>query len=252
MRIVIKIGSKLLTDGKKKIKWWFIFKLCWQINKLMKFGHEVVLITSGAIKSDYNENRSENLRAGVGQVKLIFLYAFIFKIFFKIDIAQILFTDKNLFDKNGKFIGENSILYKTITEAFSKKVIPVLNYNDTVDDKQTRAFKECADNDKTAKWTALLIKADLCIIGFDKLGLLDKKGDVIYQVNQNKKKFALSCAKGGNPLGHGKEGMKTKISVAIELSENGIKTVLAPANKKNFILRAIANEKNFGTIFIPK
>ena len=208
------------------------------------------LVTSGAIRSDHKTDRSDNLRAGVGQVKLIFLYALFFKVFFGIDIAQILFSDKDLFDKNRKLIGKNSVLCKTMTEAFSRKVVPVLNYNDTVDDKQAKALKECADNDNTAKWACILVEADLCIIGFDKQGLLDEQGNVIYQIKQNEKKFALSCAKGGSGLGHGSRGGEVKIRVCCDLATVKIRAVLVPGNEKNFIIRATAGEKNFGTTFL--
>lgn len=259
MRIGIKVGSKLITDGKKKINWWFIFKLCWQISKLIKLGHEVFLVTSGAIRSDHDTDRSENLRAGVGQVRLIFLYALFFKVFFGINIAQILFTDNDLFndifDKNRKLTGrelvsKDSVLYKTLTEAFFKKVVPILNYNDTVDDKEIKAFKECADNDNTAKWISMLLEADLCIIGFDKPGLLDKQGKVIYQIKQSEREFALSCAQGGNSLGHGAKGGEVKTQVCCDLAAAKIKTILVPGKEKNFILRAVAGENNFGTIFL--
>ena len=67
--------------------------------------------------------------------------------------------------------------------------------------------------------------------------------DIVYQ-------YIEKYAKGGNKLGHGSDGMATKIKVLGALAEAGIEATLAPGKEKDFILRAVREEKNFGTKFI--
>ena len=74
MRIGIKVGSKLLTDGKGSINKEFILGVCQQISILIRGGHEVFLVSSGAVASDPHIHRSKNLRAIVGQPDLLKFY----------------------------------------------------------------------------------------------------------------------------------------------------------------------------------
>lgn len=243
MRIGIKVGSKLITDGKGTINKEFILGVCQQAATLIRGDHKVFIISSGAVASDPHTHRSKNLRAMVGQPDLMNFYKEFFSIY-KIESGQLLLTDEDLLEKA-------FILKRNLAEAFKEKIAVVINANDGVDDAEITALDVCADNDVLFKLVCLLLKVDLSVIGFDKDGLLDSQGNLVPIVRKNEIKLALSYANGGNDLGHGYEGMKTKIAVGGELAGNGIKTILAPGRKENFILRAVAGEKNFGTIFLP-
>ncbi|MCK5061815.1 hypothetical protein KAR28_04650 [Candidatus Parcubacteria bacterium] len=241
MKIGVKVGSKLVTDEKGNINKEFILGVCQQVAALIRGNHEVFIISSGAVASDPQVHRSKNLRAIVGQPDLMNVYKEFFSIY-KIESGQLLLTDEYLVEKA-------FILKRNLIEAFKEQIVVVMNANDGVDDTELKALEICADNDVLFKLVCLLLNVDLAIIGFDQDGLLDLQDNLVSVVDQNNIHLALSYANGGNNLGHGNEGMKTKISVGHELANKGIKTILAPAQKDNFILRAVAGE-NFGTSFI--
>lgn len=243
MRIGIKLGSSLLTNSRGKINETLISKICLQISELSQSGHEVFLVSSGAVASDPKRHRSKNLRSAVGQVKLIQYYSKIFEIY-NLEISQFLLTDREL-------LTNNLITRKTLLESFSEKVIPIINGNDVVDNEELKALEICADNDKLFYLTCLLVKADMAIIGFSKKGLLDNNTKIIHKVKTSEINKVLSYAKKGSLLGHGRNGMKTKIEILGKLADKGICAILAPGKEKDFILRSVAGEKNFGTKFIP-
>ena len=233
----------MLTDGKGSINKEFILGVCQQISILIRGGHEVFLVSSGAVASDPHIHRSKNLRAIVGQPDLLKFYKEFFNIY-KIESGQLLLTDEDLLKKD-------FVLKRNLLEAFKEKIVIVLNANDGVDDTELRALEKCADNDVLFEMACLLLEVNLAVIGFDKNGLLDPQGNLVPIVRKNKIELALNYANGGNDLGYGNEGMRTKIVVGGELADNGIKIILAPGGEHNFILRAVAGEKNFGTTFLP-
>lgn len=243
MRIGIKLGSSLLANNQGKINKSLISKICFQIAKLLKDGHEVFIVSSGAVASDPKKYRSKNLRSAIGQIKIIRYYSEIFNNH-KIETAQFLLTDREL-------IGNNIVTKKTLFEAFQEKVIPIINGNDAIDSEELRALKICADNDKLFFLTCSLVKPDVAIIGFSQKGLLDNDMKVIHRVRKTDIKKILGYAKKGSALGHGNDGMKTKIEILNKIAKKGIRAILAPGKEKDFILRALANEKNFGTVFTP-
>ncbi len=238
MKIGVKVGSKLLTDGNGKINKEIILRVCEQIVKLMRRGNCVFLVSSGAVASDPHKERSKNLRAAIGQLKLMNLYTSCFDLF-GVEAAQLLLTDKDLSKSN-------IITKKVIEECFKCGVIPVINGNDVVDDAEIRALEKCADNDILFQLVCELIQVDIAMICFDMPGLIDNKGKVIKEVRTLKE--ILPYIKSGNELGYGKEGMMTKVKVLSQLSKKGIKAKLVCGKKENFILKAVY-DNNFGTLF---
>ena len=243
LKIVIKIGSALLTDDKGRINENFIKNVCRQIAYLINIsGHHVVIVSSGAIGSDEHTNRSNNLRAAVGQVKLINLYAKHFNSH-NLEVAQLLLTDDYLDE------GKTTITKEVINSAFEENVVCIINANDVIDDKEIKALAYCADNDVLAKLICRLIKADMLIIGFTEFGLKDNDNKIIHEAKPYELDQLLSFAKGGNALGHGENGMLIKIRTLYILARDGIISILAPGQEPDFILRAFDKEKNFGTRF---
>jgi glutamate 5-kinase len=243
MRIGIKLGSNIITSKTGKINEKIILEVCRQVAYLMKNNHEVFIVSSGAVASDAKKHRSKNLRAGVGQIKLTNYYQKFFQIF-KIEVSQHLFTDREVIGKN------NSIAKNTLLEAMREKVVPIINGNDVIDGKELKALEICADNDTLFKSVCLLLKADLAIVGFGKKGLVDDRNKIVREVSCQDIKKAISYAKKGSLLGHGDNGMKTKIKVMGEMAQKGIIAVLAPGKEADFILRAIRGDNNFGTRFV--
>lgn len=243
--IGIKLGSATLVS-EKKINRQLIRRVCKQIAALVQDGNGVFVVTSGAIASDPNEKRSRNLRSAVGQIRIVNRYAMELEKM-GIDAAQMLLTDDYLFDaKNNP---KTCLTKKIMLEAFATGVVPVINANDVIDNEEIKALEHCADNDRLFKLMCFLVGADIAIIGFDQPGFLDREGKVMHRVNVSEIETVLECAKGGSALGHGNNGMRTKVLVLAELAQAGTQAHLAPAKENDFILRTILWEKNFGTRF---
>lgn len=245
--IVIKLGSALLTDGKGKINRECIAEVCRQVAYLMRLGHRVIVVTSGAIASDQHLNRSDNLRAAVGQRKLMEIYSQCFDAY-RLEAAQLLLTDREL-------IGDKTSVTNTkkvISEAFGEKVVCIVNANDVIDSEEIRALKHCADNDVLASCVCRMIGADLAIVALTEDGVWDNDHNIIREIRQADLARVMAFAKGGNGLGHGENGMQTKIKTFGALAADGIASILASGKKRNFILRAYEGELNFGTKFIAE
>jgi glutamate 5-kinase len=242
--IGIKLGSAVLVvDGK--INRQLIRSVCEQIATLVTSGAGVFIVTSGAIASDQMRERSNNLRSAVGQIRIINEYRLALEKF-GIDCAQMLLTDEQLVDVASQ---KTCLTKKIMQEAFLADVIPIINANDVIDSEEINALEYCADNDRLFKLMCFLVGADVAIIGFDKLGFLDFNGQVMHHIKVSEIEKVLQCARGGSTLGHGSDGMRTKILALAELTQAGIQTHLVSANQKKFILRAVSNKENFGTRF---
>lgn len=245
--IGVKIGSSLLTDDHGVNKE-YLLDLCRQIYELKKFfDQRVFLVTSGAVASEQYAGFSDNLRAAIGQGALIGEYRRFFNIF-GIKVAQFLVTDADL-DKSVA----DPIALKTIKEAtwFVHDVVPVINANDVVSDKELKELSVCADNDRLSQLVCERLQANMMIIGIDKDGLKNDVGEIVGQVSSSDSLERLLSFVNDGGKGYGYGGMKTKIFVAYELMKAGVKVVLAPGREKDFILRAFHGEENFGTIFSP-
>lgn len=244
----IKVGSGLVTNGDGKINQEFILSVCRQAAEIIRRGDMVFIFSSGAIASEPDITMSDNLRAIIGQPDVIGLYKNFFGIF-KIKAGQLLITDADL---------ERGVIQRVMTEAFSRKVVVVLNANDGTDDKEIEANQYCADNDVALNNVCLIpgISVNGVVIGFDRPGVQDHDGNILRVVRENERKEILDYAVGKSPSGHGPNGGRTKFSVAGNLAANGIPTVLALGQEKDFILRAIeridgATKDDFGTLFLP-
>ena len=242
---MVKLGSALLTNGKGEINESFIADVCEQVSCLITIGHRVLIVSSGAIASDEHTHRSNNLRAAIGQSKLMNIYSKYFHNL-SLEVAQLLLTDDYLSE------GKTKIAKEVINDAFNEKVICIVNANDVIDDQEIKALKYCADNDVLAKLICRLIEADMIIIGFTEAGLKDNNNKVVHEAKQYELDQLLNFAKGGNELGHGEDGMLTKIKTLWILASDGLTAILAPDKEPNFILRAYNGERKFGTRFCFK
>lgn len=243
--IVIKLGSALLIDGKGKINRERIAEVCRQVARLTRLGHHVLIVTSGAIASDEHSNRTKNLRAAVGQVKLLNIYAQYFATY-ELEVAQLLLTDEQLIG------GKTGVTKAVISEAFHENVVCIVNANDVIDSAEINALKHCADNDVLTDCVCKMLGADMVIIAITEDGVLDNDRHVIPEVRQADLARVMAFAKGGNKLGHGENGMLTKIKTLGALAARGVRSILAPGKQENFIIRAYNNEPNFGTKFMAE
>ena len=171
-RWVIKIGSSLLTDNGKGLDRQAINGWVAQMAELVKQGHEVVLVSSGAVAAGMTrlgwKERPHAIHelqaaAAVGQMGLIQVYEEAFQKF-NLCTAQILLDHDDLYHRQ-RYLNARSTL-RTLT---SLNVIPVVNENDTVVTDEIRF----GDNDTLGALVANLIEADTLVILTDQLGMYD-------------------------------------------------------------------------------
>lgn len=247
-RIIIKLGSGLLTDGSGNIKHQLITAVCRQISFLVTNNTSCILVSSGAVASDPHDYRSKNLRAVVGQPDLLRHYKNSFDES-KVECGQILVNDNDFADP--------TILQSVINEAAKEKVVLIFNANDATGNKELKALNKCEDNDSLTQMICQLeqIKVNAVIIGIDQPGLLDQDKRVVSLVSKENYNRLSAQAQGHSLLGNKGGGINLKVRIAHELALSGIKTILAPAAESLFILRSLnrINESqtdDFGTLFI--
>ena len=249
-RIVIKIGTNVVSDPKGALDLEIMRKLVEQIAKI-KNHREIVVVTSGAIGAGMGELKLKSrptdvtmrqVCAAIGQNILMANYHSMFSKY-NIKIAQILLTYRDFSDAK---------TYKNLHNSLSKMlnlgVIPIINENDPISiDEIGPSF---GDNDALSALIATKIKADLLVILTNVNGLFTKepgsKGAVLVKEVRNINKKIEAMAGTSSNLGIG--GMKTKISAAKIATSKGTSTIVANGRAKDVLLRII-NNQDVGTIF---
>ncbi len=243
-RWVIKIGSSLLTDDGKGLDRRAIAAWAGQIADLVKSGHEVVLVSSGAVAAGMNRlgwrERPKAIyelqaAAAVGQMGLIQSYEEAFQAY-SLHTAQVLLDHDDLSNRE-RYLNARSTL-KTLTHL---KVIPVVNENDTVVTDEIRF----GDNDTLGALVANLIEADVLLILTDQLGMYDgdPRKNALAKIIPESPADAddlLAMAGGGGLLGRG--GMTTKVKAARLAQRSGAHTLIVGGRIDQVIARAAAGD----------
>ncbi|MCL2491674.1 MAG: glutamate 5-kinase [Coriobacteriia bacterium] len=250
-RIVIKVGSNTLTNEYNKLDHHFIATLVEQIADLCRQGHEVVLVSSGAIAAglevlnlDKRPTDIPSLQAcaSVGQVALVEMYGAQFgrRGF---PIGQVLLTKPDT---------ENEVSYAHAKDTFERLLalgaIPIVNENDTV------AVEEIAfgDNDTLAALVAEMIGADHVVILTDIDGYYDKNpmicpdAQLVERVAEVSEEMIEDAGDSGSGLGSG--GMRTKLEAAKSLLDHEITMTLCDGRCANVVVDAVAGSSS-GTVF---
>lgn len=248
-RWVIKIGSSLLTDNGKGLDRQAIRGWVAQIADLVKQGHEVVLVSSGAVAAGMTrlgwKERPQAIHelqaaAAVGQMGLIQVYEEAFQAF-NLRTAQILLDHDDLYHRQ-RYLNARSTL-RTLTEL---RVIPVVNENDTVVTDEIRF----GDNDTLGALVANLIQADALVILTDQLGMYDSdpRQNALAKIIAESPAgddALIAMAGGGGVLGRG--GMTTKVRAARLAERSGANTVIVGGRIERAITRVAAGE-SIGTL----
>ncbi len=253
-RIVVKIGSSLLTDTrKKKIRVSFLRNMAEQISRLQRDKIEVVIVTSGAIASGLFElglaERPKNISmlqalAAVGQSKLMHAYETNFKKS-KLMVAQILLTRDDISHRH-----RYSNACNTLLELLRKKIIPIVNENDTVAVEEIKF----GNNDTLAVLVTHLVGADLLVSLTDTDGFYEQdpaanpKAKLIRDVYKWDSRFENEATNSRSIVGTG--GMVTKIKAAKSMMQSGIPMAIANGNRRN-VLKLLLQNKPVGTYFHP-
>ena len=252
-RVIIKIGSSVLTDKKGSLSESVFDLLAGEISGIKSRGIEVVIVSSGAIASGMkklgisskpNEISMKQAIAACGQSALIWNYERAFSSFGLV-VAQILLTHDGLADRK-RFLNAR----KTLTTLLDMGIIPVVNENDTV------AVEEImlGDNDNLAALVTSLIEADLLILLTDIEGLYNKdprKNDDAEFISLIERIGDEIESVAGDTLGRTTTGgMITKIQAARTAAAFGVPTIIANG-KSGTALIDILDGKDVGTIFLP-
>jgi len=246
-RVIVKIGTRVLSQSDGTLDLIFLEHIVGQIVELRKMGIQVVLVTSGAVGAGKSlisllEVKSDIVRkqafAAIGQVKLMNIYS---EFFAKHDYycAQVLATKEDFRDEmhylNMKNCFEGLLL---------DNVIPVVNENDVV------AIAELlfTDNDELAGLVAKQLEVDLVIILTGTDGILDQNNETVPEVNSSNIDEVASFISINKSVS-GRGGMISKFSIAKELSKKGIAVHIVSGKRKNILVDVVGGEK-VGTKFV--
>ncbi len=251
-RIVIKLGTGVLTDSRKQLDLAQMEQLVAQVASQRQAGKQMVLVTSGAVGAGMGAlgcaKRPAQLAelqacAAVGQTRLMATYEALFSRF-DLHVAQVLLTHDDLEHHDRHLNARN-----TLVTLLERGVVPIINENDAI------SFTELkfGDNDKLAALVASLLPADLLVILTTVDGVIENFGKpnpktipTIEQIDQTVEQLA-SGTESATAVG----GMASKIQAAKIVSRAGIPLVIASGKKKAVLARVMAGEEE-GTIFIPQ
>jgi glutamate 5-kinase len=251
-RVVVKIGSALLTREGRGLNVEAIDDWVAQLAALRARNVEVVLVTSGAVAAGMQRlGRRERphalhelqAMAAVGQMSLVQTYETAFQRHGR-HTAQVLLTHDDLADRN-RYLNARS----TLRTLLGFGVIPVINENDTVATEEIRF----SDNDTLAALVTNLVEAELLLILTDQQGLYDadpraNPQAALVQEGEAGNPDLLAMAGGSGSLGRG--GMRTKLLAAERAAHSGAGTVIASGREANAIVRVMAGEP-IGTYLRP-
>lgn len=252
-RIIVKIGSALLTGGGRGLDKTAIAGWVAQIAELCKQDREVVLVSSGSVAEGMSrlgwKTRPDTLpelqaAASVGQMGLVQTYETLFR-FHGLHTAQVLLTHDDL-SRRDRYLNSRS----TLLTLLKLGVVPVINENDTVATEEIRF----GDNDTLGALVANSLEADVLVILTDQSGLferdpsLDPTAKLIHEASINDP--ALSEMVGESRSGLGRGGMVTKLRAARLAARSGAATVIVGGKEHQVLTRVIAGEL-LGTFLVP-
>ena len=251
-RIVVKVGSTLVTNEGRGLDPRAIARWAEQIAGLMADGRQVLLVSSGAIAEgmlrlgwNRRPHQIDQLQAAaaVGQMGLAQAYETHFRAR-GLQTAQILMTHADLADRE-RYLNARS----TLMTLLGLRVVPVINENDTVVTDEIKV----GDNDTLGALVANLVEADLLVILTDQSGLFDADP----RTNPEARLVTLGTAgdgalesmAGGAGSAIGRGGMLTKVLAAKRAARSGAHTVIASGREPDVLLR-LARGEGIGTCLL--
>ena len=244
-RIVVKVGSTLVTDDGRGLDRAAIARWAAQLAALRAMKKEVVLVSSGAIAEGIKRlgwparptaMHELQAAAAVGQMGLAQAYESGFALH-GIGTAQILLTHADLADRS-RYLNARSTLLTLLGLA----IVPVINENDTVVTDEIKF----GDNDTLGALVANLIEADALVILTDQAGLYDadpRKQPTARLVTDGRAGDpALEAMAGGAGSALGRGGMLTKVLAARRAASSGAHTIIASGREPDVLVRLAQGE----------
>ncbi len=252
MRIVIKVGTSTLAHATGRLNVKRTGELCKVVSDLKNAGHEVVLVSSGAIgmgvgklalSKKPTDIPTKQAAAAVGQCELMYTYDRLFNEY-NHTVAQILLTgaDFTAEDRHENF-------NNTIKRLLELGALPIINENDTIATDEIKV----GDNDTLSSLVAVSVKADLLVILSDVDGLYsadprkDENAKLIEEVRSITDEIISLAGEAGSSLGTG--GMKTKLTAAKLCTAQGVDMVIANGENPALLYAIVENKKGGYTRF---
>lgn len=262
-RLVIKLGTGLLTDAQNRLAVPQIDRIVAQIAALCRQKKQVIVVSSGAIGAGMAElglkqrpKRLDELQAAaaIGQSKLMALYDALFGKF-GITVAQVLLTHDDLKDRTRHLNAHN-----TLVTLLDRGVVPIINENDTVSVDEIKF----GDNDRLGALAATLIDADLLVILSHVEGLYDRRSGLPVATGSDRGREAAPTVihtvpeitreieelAGGTDRATSVGGMKSKIEAARIVTRAGMPMIIANGERTGVLTGLLAGEE-IGTVFLP-
>jgi glutamate 5-kinase len=259
-RLVVKVGTGVLTGGGPSLDLDRMRDLARQVAVLRGGGHEVLLVSSGAIAAGRarlpldrarRDVPAKQMLAAIGQHRLMQTWDAVLAEY-DIVVAQTLLTKADLSDRQGYLNARNTLL-----GLVQHKVLPIVNENDVVDVAEIHVTGDnrlYGENDNLAAMVANLVDAHLLVNLTNTGGLftgdprLDLTAELLPEVTRITR--AVEALAGGAGTDQGTGGMRTKIEAAKLATASGIAVVIAPGSEPDVLLRVVAGE-SIGTRFRP-
>ena len=256
MRVVVKVGTSTLAHKTGCLNIRLVETLCKTLADLQNAGHQIVLVSSGAIGMGVgklqlgarpSDMATKQAAAAVGQCELMYTYDKLFTEY-NHTVAQVLLTAADIEDKMRRHNVET-----TLQRLLQLGAIPVINENDTVSTAEIAEVSTLGDNDTLASIVAVSVEADLLVLLSDIEGLYtadphkDPNAVLIREVAAITPD--IEALAGGAGSGQGTGGMVTKLRAARRVTQQGIPMVIANGADP-LCLYDIVEGKPVGTRFL--
>jgi len=255
MVVVVKIGTSSITVAGGAIDAAAITKLCAEVASVRQEGHQVVVVTSGAISAGlpplgFSGRRPADLAtlqavAAVGQSHLMQVY--------NVALASLGLVGGQVLLAPLDFVHRKQYLHarQTLQRLLELGVVPIVNENDAVADDEIRY----GDNDRLAALVAHLVRADLLVLLTDTPGLLtadprlDEGASLIEEIVEVDHELEAVAGGAGSRAGSG--GMASKLASAKIAAWSGVRVVIAAAGRDGVLVDALAGRAGVGTVVRP-
>lgn len=252
-RIVVKCGTSVLTAGTPYLNRPRLLDLVRQCVQVRAQGHQLILVTSGAMAAGKEQMGfptlppnvpAKQMLSSVGQVRLMSLYQHYFDIY-NLRVGQMLLTRADL-QARRRYLNARGALNALLAH----DILPIINENDAVAAEEIRV----GDNDNLSAMVATLAEADLLILLTDQPGLftadprVDPSARLITEVARIDDHLLAAAGESVSGLGTG--GMATKLQAAETATRGGAAVVIAAGSLPDVLPRLAAGE-NLGTRFQP-
>ena len=254
MRLVIKIGTSTLAHASGRLNIRRVEELCKVLSDLKNSGHEIILVSSGAIgmgvgklalKQKPQDIPTKQAAAAVGQCELMYTYDRLFQKYHH-TVAQILLTGSDFKHEDRYHNFQN-----TLSRLLELEVLPIINENDTIATEEIKV----GDNDTLSAMVAVSISADRLVLLSDIEGLYttdprkDPNATLIPVVDAITPEILALAGGAGSSLGSG--GMATKLKAAGLVMDAGIDMVITNGETPEK-LYALVDGEAVGTRFVGK